>query len=392
MIVRDPSPEDWDRLRRYASWMRGLFLGLDRIIDNDTLSRLSYNSPGGLLFPKLEGLHWEFDVSCVSISFFRLFLSSRLRVVILHTRSTEPRLSPEEVVSVTETISCLPTSLERLSLVVCGQEKGIIKDAVSSFACRCGSSLENFGAYVSLSEAAFHHLTQLPNLRSWVAFGEPPRTLPLVEFPSLEELRLESGALPWLHLLAGRGDGEVQNGLRERLRVLHCPEDTPVDLTLLSSILPFRHLVGLYVDNRYCHGQCTFGLTDDNVENLAVTLPSLVRLRLGSVCGYNSCRTTIASLLSISIHCLGLTFLEIHFNTETIVGDVQHLLHEATGRGKPRCRLREDLFFGQLPLQIHDEDVGTIAMGLVDIFPCLEDFSSRDHRGWGAVASKLLDR
>jgi len=176
------------------------------------------------------------------------------------------------------------------------------------------------------------------------------------------------------------------------LELLHCPWDTPVDPTLLSSILSFRNLVTLCVGNDYCckDGNCTFGLADDGVENLAVTLPSLVSLRLGRVCFLNSCRTTVSSLLSISIHCLGLTTLEIHFNTRTIAGDMQHLLNEGSERDEPRCQLRS-LWVGRLPLQVREEDVGVVAKGFADIFPCLEYFSSygRDRGRWKRVRSKL---
>lgn len=123
-----------------------------------------------------------------------------------------------------------------------------------------------------------------------------------------------------------------------------------------------------------------------------MTLLSLVNLELGRVCGFNTCRTTVSSLLEISVHCLGLTLLEIHFNTQTIVGDIKCLLDGGSGGDKPRCELGI-LAVGALPLHVGEEDVGTIARGFVDIFPCLEGFSS--HRGhieiWRAVTDKLED-
>ena len=121
-------------------------------------------------------------------------------------------------------------------------------------------------------------------------------------------------------------------------------------------------------------GSCSFHLTDDDVQDLAVALPFLVALSLGRACRFNACRTTVSSLLSISIHCLGLELLEIHFNTRTITGDIQRLLDEDSGRGKPRCKLRA-LRVGRLPLEVQDEqDIGTIATGFLDIFPSLKFF------------------
>jgi len=108
----------------------------------------------------------------------------------------------------------------------------------------------------SLSEAAIHHLMQLPNLYSWVIVHELPRTLPPVTFPPLQELRLGQAALPWLHLPALHEEDVIQNGfasatshtnVRETLEFLDFPRDTTVDLKFLSSIVNFRDLVRLRV-------------------------------------------------------------------------------------------------------------------------------------------------
>jgi len=186
----------------------------------------------------------------------------------------------------------------------------------------------------------------------------------------------------------------MNTNIKGTLKHLYCPEGTPVDSALLSCASSFRNLVTLYVRSSYCGivGVCAFGLTDDDVENLAVALPSLETLQLGKVCGFNSCRTTASSLLSISIHCLGLMHLRIHFNTQTIAGDIQRLLDEGSGRDKPRCKL-QNLWVGGLPLRVYKEDIGTVAMGFADIFPCLEDLPSYggDWRSWKMVASRLRD-
>jgi hypothetical protein len=387
--------------------MRKLVLDFDHKIASDTFSWLSYNSPDGVLCPKLERLIWTPDVSHVPLSSFRLFLSSHLKHVTISTLfPTQPQFTPHLLVPLAELILSLPTSLEHLSLM-CGRGEELLKDAISSFVCRCGPSLTSFGSSEQLSEAAFSHLMRLPNLRSWVAFHEPPQTLPLVTFPSLEELRLKSPALPWLRLLAPRGDDQSQNGLtspptilntnvKETLKHLDCPENTLVGPVLLSHISSFRNLVTLYVANDFCDivgESCLFFLSDRDVENLAVTLPFLVSLRLGEVCGFNVCANTVSSLLSISIHCLGLTLLEIHFNTRSIVSDMKNLLSEGSGRDKPRCKL-QSLLVGLLSLPVLAEDVGTVAMGFAHIFPCVKYFSSGgwDQKLWERVASELALR
>jgi len=403
-IEHDPLPEHWERLQRYASWMRELSIGWGCLTD-ETLARLSSNSPDGVLCPNLERLDWEVDATCTPLPFFRLFLSPRLKHVNLHTRFAYFGVPRYNLPLVKEVISCLPASLEDLSLM-CGPWKGEpLKDVISSLVLRCGPSLRSFGSRTALSEGAFYHLMRLPNLRSWVAAGQQPQTFSLTTFPSLEELHLGSAALPWLHLLTAREEGKLRNGLalaatitntnvKETLKLLHCPPNTPVGSALLSCVSSFRNLVTLYVGKGSCEreGICTFSLTDDDVENLVVALPSLVNLQLGEVCGFNSCRTTVSSLLSMSIRCLGLTVLEIHFNTRTIAGDMQRVFNEGSVRDKPRCEL-QSLLVGCSPLRVREEDIGTVATGFADIFPYLEDFSSygRDRESWKRVASKLRD-
>jgi len=57
--------------------MRRLYLNSDEYT-SDTLSRLSSNSPGGLLFPNLEWLRWDVYEIDTTLAFFRLFLSPHL--------------------------------------------------------------------------------------------------------------------------------------------------------------------------------------------------------------------------------------------------------------------------------------------------------------------------
>ena len=382
--------------------MRKLSLDREEGITIGTLSRLSSNSPGGLLLPKLEMLHWEVDIKYTHLPFFRLFLSPHLKFVDLHT---EPNRGPfhQDMVPLIEAIPCLPTPLEHLSFTCGPWKEGPLKDVISSLVLQCGTSLRSFESVTPLSEAAFHHLMQLPHLRCLAPGYEPPRTLQLVTFPPLEELRLGWGGLPWLHLLVERGEGELRNGLvpapvmlntniKETLKLLRCPWNTPIDSTLLSSVSLFRNLVTLYVSGNYCSvvGHCAFGLTDDDVENLSATLPRLESLQLGPPCWSNSCNTTVASLVSISIHCPGLTLLEIHFNTRTIVVDMQRLLGQGFRRDRPRCGLCR-LPVKDLPLKMRGEDIGTVAMGFKVIFPRLEGFSGygREWGVWRDVASEL---
>ena len=163
------------------------------------------------------------------------------------------------------------------------------------------------------------------------------------------------------------------NIIRE-IRHLDCPDETILDSTL-SSALKFRNLVTLHVDKE----GFIFHLTDNNVENIAATLPRLGVLQLGQPCRFNFRNATVASLLSISAHFLDLSFLRIHFNTLTIVGDVQRLLDGGSWCGKVKCKL-QILMVGYLPVEAGEEDIETVMKGFRIISPCtlgFSDFSGR---------------
>jgi len=149
---------------------------------------------------------------------------------------------------------------------------------------------------------------------------------------SLEELRLrKSAAPPWLHLLASHGKPVLWNSsipatshtdVRETLKYLDCSWSTIIDSIFLSPLVCFRNLVALCV-HASCSDVdgCVFGLIDDDMEDLAAALPHLKRLQFGPPCRSNSCNTTVASLMLISIHCLYITVLETHFSALGIADD-----------------------------------------------------------------------
>jgi len=379
--------------------MRGLNIGLYGKIPDSTLHQLSSNSPGGVLFPKLEWLRWDVYETSMALTSFPLFLSPHLKRITLYGPGLSD-ISLDQLAGLVQIIPFLPTSLEDLT-VLCGmEEEPTLKDAISSFIYQCGPSLRRFHSCVTLSEAAVHHLMRLPNLHFWGTGQGPPRAVPPSLSPPLEELCLDKqAALPWLHLLASQKKGALQDcstqtpsyaDIRETLRSLFCPEDTIINSTFLSSVLRFRNLVALHVCNQcYGVGGCFFRLTDDDVEEIAATLPRLESLQLGTPCDSNSCHTTVASLLSISIHCPGLTVLETHFNTLTIVDDMKRLLHGGSGRGNAKCKLR-NLAIGYMSLEVRGEDIETIVVGLKVVFPYLVDFKGFTVR-WHRLGSKLRD-
>jgi len=369
--------------------MRTLYINSNEDATADTLQRLSNNSPGGILCPRLERLHWGSLGTDNALLFVRLFLSPCLKEVALYSFSipTHPSLST----AAAQVISLLPTSLEDVSIAGVYEEDEALVVAVSSFVCRCGSSLRSLTTLTPLSETATRHVMQLPNLRSWTIGHGPPRTVLVPILLSLERVDLcGPEALPWLPLLASHHGGTIRNGfasatsytgIREGLKSITCRRSIIVDPTFLSSITAFWNLATLRVQT-YCSWTegCMFHLTDDDMEDLAAALPRLEILELGAPCYCNSCNNTVDSLLSISVHCLDLTFLETHLNATTIVDDMRRLLDRGTGSDTPKCKLSK-LRTGCLPLELHEEDIETVAMGFKVIFPCLKSvfYNSRWH-------------
>ena len=212
--------QDWARLHRYASWMRALHISSGDNHTDDTLLRLSSNSPGGLLFPKLESLDWDIDEAYTILPFFRLFLSPHLQRVALYAYLLK---IPERLLAPTlQVVSLLPTFLEYLS-VTCGGEEEPLRDALSSPVCRFGSSLRGFKTSVALSEAAIDHLMQLPNLSHWTTSCGPPVSFQH-HFSRLSRASTSTNQRPYRgcafsHRMEGASFGTVPHR-RHRTRVL----------------------------------------------------------------------------------------------------------------------------------------------------------------------------
>ena len=344
----------------------------------DTLSQLSRGSPDGLLFPKLEWLHWDVYDAGGALPFFRLFLSPHLRRISFD-RNPDYDIPLDQVAALAQFISVLPTSLESLDIYFFHGQEEPIKDALSSFVCRCGPSLRGFNTIGPLSDVAILHLMQLPNLSRLKTDQGPPQVTSTPVLQSLEQFHLwRERALPWLHFLASSGRVTPPKGsgsttshapTREKLKSLDLPDDTIIDSAFLSSVVIFRNLVKLQVDKWFYGAEgCLFRLTDDNVADLAAALPRLKSLRLGHPCRLNTCKTTVASLMAISVRCLDLLLLETHFNVQTIVGDMQSLLDGGAGHNKAKCQLRS-IFVGDTPLELDPAGLRAVAMGLNVIFP-----------------------
>ena len=358
------------------------------ILGEETYCKLRLNVPVGGWFPALEDLTWW--IWLPNLPYLDLFFSQNLKRITISMSWGDSGLPKSSLPVVASTISALPTStLRHLSAHI--DHNGIpptyLRDLLSSVVLRFGPSFTEFSSQTPLSDAAINHLIHLPHLHTWYTEHPPPHysasSLPLV-FPPLREFTLGEGAAPgWLSLFKRLGDrvSSAQDttplsGVRESLETLNI-EDFPVPTinpSFTSIIQTFRNLVHLNVMVNCRSGQCDFKLNNDDVTKLAMALPRLNSLLLGYPCDKNTCATTVACLLPISVHCARLLSLEVHFNTTKIVDDLRDISENPRFqelRSLRKCGLW-CLDVTRIPLTVNKSDIETVERGIMGIFPNLD--------------------
>ena len=396
MIVGDPSPKHWNRVRRYASWMREVHVEEWSTLENDAFLKLRLNSPPGGWFPALQRL--SLYITEPNLPHANLFFSQHLKELYIRLPWYWRiyGIPPDILPVIASTISTLPTSSLQL-LVVRTRDPRVpweyFKDSFSSVILRCGPSFMEYISPVPLSDAAVNHLLQLPLLRAWSTHDPPPccstSSFPLA-FPPLEELTLREGAIHGWVSLSKRLESGVSttqavtllSKMKGSLRSLNV-ETLPgfiIDTSFTSLVQIFRNLVNLDVaadcqdeEGKEVEGQCTFKLNNDDVVGLSMTLSQLESLVLGHPCSRNVCITTVACLLPISVHCPRLRKLEIHFNTTNVIEDFKNISEDPRFqelRLLPKCPLTY-LNVHRTPLTLDESGFETTANGMTDIFPSL---------------------
>lgn len=387
--------------------MRALRVNEMSTLEGDTLYKLRLNSPPGWWFPALQKLSWTITRS--NLPFVAdLCFSPHLKMVSISV--ARRRDDHEDVLAaINSTISALPTTNLQLLLISPNRKKipwARFEDSFSSVVLRCGQSLTKFISPIPLSDAAINHLIQLPCLRTLHIECPPPGpsalTLPTI-FPPLTHFMSGRDAIRgWLSLFKRLGHGvPATQGvtplfkMNESLRVLETDAAT-IDVSLLSPIKVFRNLVSLRVaspcDYEGIEAKCTFKLNDDNVTELAMALSQLDTLHLGHTCPKNTCATTVACLLPISVHCVKMETLEILFNTTNIVEDFKNISADPQFqemRSLPKCRLSY-LDVWLIPLTLNGPEFETVGCGLIDIFPSLERCQGIDGN-WGRVSGRIRE-
>ena len=257
----------------------------------------------------LRKLDWWFNET--TAPYLHHFLSPHLTKIIimanvarLSGESVEPLHElPDEVLPIIRsTIKMLPSSLQCLYFDTGSQPETRFTEEISTYILGCGESLQEFCTNVILSTQAIVHFMRLPKLCIWVARQGPPQVTDLIRhgvpdgvtslFPSLKVLDIRNKvALEWLSLFeAAKNRASLWIIAGNNLPLLTYRHRTlPIDSSLVFRFLPFAHLVELTADMECFLRPCASQFTDQDVERLAIALPKLELLALGSPCGADTC-------------------------------------------------------------------------------------------------------
>ena len=343
------------------------------------------------LLPNLQSLEWYSDTD--TFVYVNLFRSPRLTSLLVRVTPNIPNVVP--------ILTSLPVeTLEELRFLDLSRDRAV-QDAISSLVLRTTPTLRSIEVSSDLSDAAIHHVVRLPNLSDasvrFVNLDLQAAPLDTI-FPSLRtlETRVDSEG-GWKYLM--EDTMKLESIVLHSLTALH-PEKVvdifgflinrgfhrithrlsfaafePCDLTprILTPLHNFGSLARLSVTSPCDPIRCKSRLTDGALAQLAEALPQLVELFLGGVpCGSPARGITLAGLHPLSVHCIHLETLQVHFSALDIPTDIpEDALSKASDQPPlSHCPLFR-LVVGELPVSASAKSPLIIAYFLRQMFPRL---------------------
>lgn len=222
-LPRQLTQAEWERLLRYASWVRKLLVYPGPHVR--VLLAVLLESPTETIFPSLRHLQWH--LPSPSLAVLHLLIGPRLEFFSMRLeRST--RCSPERQSNLVEALARLPSSLMAFHLnhPFPREISTELNRAISSMVLRLGLSLNYLAIDLELSEPAIHHILQLPRLGRLTISQDIPHSIatsPLQSseiFPYLHEVILDTQPDNWLLFLIGH------KGIRKNLSRLVCRRES----------------------------------------------------------------------------------------------------------------------------------------------------------------------
>jgi len=361
---------------------------------------------GPHVLPNLRSINWTCS-SWDAAPLLRLFLSPELIDIDIGFPNGDPHIYRPA------TISLIPArNLTNLRLECMAFGDPLPMDELHNLLEQASETLRSVDLDGELSDSIMEKLLQLPNLRHLDLRLPGTRiALPAVVFPSLEKLLVSCGESTWwLHALqniqspafrelnvylAGSSPTHLQAlgpslldaNIEQTLISLNFDSLVRIPLTEagLRPFISFGKLTNLDLLSPCTEEGCSFQLNDSIISELAVALPRLTHLGLGGTpCEAATSDVTITSLVALSINCVDLDFLRLHFNAN---GIISRDAHENSQTHKFTCKLRT-LTMGSQPLPSNQDDVLLLTFTILHIFPHLEEILA-EGQGWGQVGQAV---
>jgi hypothetical protein len=167
-------------------------------------------------------------------------------------------------------------------------------------------------------------------------------------------------------------------------------ENVEINPLLVACNFSFKNLTSLIISSD-CNSLCqTSGLTDNDIDLLSTAMPCLETLNLGSAPCISLSQITFKSLYTLSRRCTRLNDLLIHFNPALFVTKCRKLESWDVALGisdvntsLDLCSVTE-LYAGEIPLPEQSHACSILALGLLRVFPCLEEVVY-ENEDWAGV-------
>jgi len=350
------------------------------------------------LLPILQSLEWYSTAD--TFAYINLFQSPKLTSLYVRVIPNIPNVVPILAslrVETLEEVRFLDSSGDRA-----------VQDAISNLVLRTTATLRSIEVPSDLSDAAIHHVTRLPNLSdASLGFVNLDRltATPESSFPPLRTLETRVNSKGgWKCLLQDTTNLEsivlhspttldpedvveafgflINKGFHRTMRRLSFAALEPYDITpaVLTPLLAFGYLTNLSVSPP-CHPtRCGSLLTNDALAQLARALPQLVELVLGNVpCGSPATGVTLSGLTPLSVHCVNLKTLQVHFSALDVDTDIPDCAllgpSDLTPLSPNHCQLTQ-IVVGQLPISTQGQSLLVVTSFLHQTFPMLSNIVS----------------
>ena len=410
---RIPTKDEWNRFRKYARGKRKLKVDpSEDLVVSDVLFVLQLRTGNEPLLPGLEA----FECGAASeafVPFIPLFLSPRTVEIRIRFAASAPTVM---VASTIARFSTLCPNIQSLILDPLPRSQ-VTTEAVSEMLLACNrGTLRVFCVNCPLTEEARGFLHTLPKLCQLWVFAQGQTSLPPLELPDLDMVRIEwDSGCDWLQGFCGATIGKLKiisfrpvpgstqiGGFLEKFQAVALATSLQNTLSEFkfrtsqswnpsySSLLIFTQMRVLEIEFSCRNPGCSSTVDDNIVTSLARAMPKLEILRLGKAPCSALTGVTLTGLVALACHCSHLSELRIHMQAgglgeATADTEQPRLSENAVVIPRVDCALTV-LQVGEAP--IPQEAVPAVALTLLQVFPRIANVEHVDPR-WESVVEMI---